>query len=550
MNTTTPFKKLVELIKNEKIDVRSIYVFAIISGIIQLSLPLGIQAIIGFVIGGVFSVSLIVLISLVILGVLFSGILQVQQLRIIEKIQQKLFHHFSFTFKDQILKLDLKKSDDYTPELMKRFLDVSILQKGLSKILLDIPLASIQIFLGLALLSLYHPLFLVLVLILLLIIIVIFYLTSKKGLETSIKESSYKYEVTNWLEEIARVIYIFKVNRQHEYAFNKLDNKVSSYLDYRTKHFKILIFQFKNLIFLKIIITAAMLIVGSYLLINQQLNIGQFVAAEIIILSMIASVEKVITNLDSLYDVLTSLDKLSSFESREMELSGSNAVGDYTKGILIDFNNVSFGYHHNKQMFSNLNFEIKSGETIAITGHDGVGKSSLIKLLSSMYFPDKGIISFNDIPIRNVDLLELRSKISVLFNKLDIFKGTVFENIVIGNSNISLHDVIKHSKKIQLDDFVTSLPSGYETPIASTGKKLPRSIIRKILLLRTLIDSRPLVLLEEPFVDIEEDLHQNVTDLILEMCKDSTLIVVTNNIEFIKKADRQFILTPNSITIK
>ena len=214
MNKTTSFKNLSNLISSENKEVSNIYVFAILSGIIQLSLPLGVQSIIGFVLSGTFSTSLIVLISLVIVGVLSAGLLQIQQMKIIEKIQQKIFYKYAFLFKKSLLDIDLKQADDaYLPEMMNRFLDVTTLQKGLSKILLDIPIASIQIILGILIVAMYHPLFLILVLIMLIIIAVIFYITTKKGLETSIKESSYKYETTGWLEEMARLIHHFKMHR-------------------------------------------------------------------------------------------------------------------------------------------------------------------------------------------------------------------------------------------------------------------------------------------------------------------------------------------------
>jgi ABC-type bacteriocin/lantibiotic exporter with double-glycine peptidase domain len=182
MNKTTSFKKLSNLISSEKKEVSNIYVFAILSGIIQLSLPLGVQSIIGFVLSGTFSTSLIVLISLVIVGVLSAGLLQIQQMKIIEKIQQKIFYKYAFLFKKSLLDIDLKQADDaYLPEMMNRFLDVTTLQKGLSKILLDIPIASIQIILGILIVAMYHPLFLILVLIMLIIIAVIFYITTKRG---------------------------------------------------------------------------------------------------------------------------------------------------------------------------------------------------------------------------------------------------------------------------------------------------------------------------------------------------------------------------------
>jgi ABC-type bacteriocin/lantibiotic exporter with double-glycine peptidase domain len=117
-----------------KSDITAIYFFAILGGLIQLSLPLGIQSIIGFVLGGTLSASLVVLISIVVLAVLFTGMVQLGQMRVIERIQQRIFAKYAFQFANRIPMLDLKKVDAfYLPELVNRFFDTASLQKSLSK---------------------------------------------------------------------------------------------------------------------------------------------------------------------------------------------------------------------------------------------------------------------------------------------------------------------------------------------------------------------------------------------------------------------------------
>ena len=550
MNKTTSFKKLSNLISSENKEVSNIYVFAILSGIIQLSLPLGVQSIIGFVLSGTFSTSLIVLISLVIVGVLSAGLLQIQQMKIIEKIQQKIFYKYAFLFKKSLLDIDLKQADDaYLPEMMNRFLDVTTLQKGLSKILLDIPIASIQIILGILIVAMYHPLFLILVLIMLIIIAVIFYITTKKGLETSIKESSYKYETTGWLEEMARLIHHFKMHRTHQLSLIKMDEKVNHYLDYRTKHFNILLFQYKNLVFLKIMITATMLLVGTYLLINQQLNIGQFVAAEIIILTMISSVEKIIVNLDTFYDMLTALDKLHTVDKQPNEISGDYLLPNIKTGLHIEFAQVNYSYIENNLVFNQFSFKINSGEKIAIVGKDGSGKSTLLRLFSTLYKPSEGSILLNQIPLNNLNLNHVREHIGVMFNRLDIFSGTYTENIAFGNPSITFQDITHFSKLVGLESYINELPFGMETWIETTGKKLPRSVIKKILILRAIVNQPALILLEEPFSDLEEDSIELIENTILNHLPNSTVIVVSNEKRFNEKCNKTFNLADKKLTI-
>nr|HPN60284.1 ABC transporter transmembrane domain-containing protein [Chitinophagaceae bacterium] len=280
-----PVSRIFRLVKLERKEISAIYFYAILNGLIQLSLPVGVQAIIGFVLGGSMSTSLVILIGLVVAGVFFTGLLQVGQMQLIEKIQQNIFVRYSFELADRIPRLDLKKTDAYyIPELVNRFFEIPALQKGLAKLLLDIPTATIQIVFGLILLSFYHPAFILFGMILVLILWLILYYTGNKGLQTSLTESAYKYGVAAWLEEMGRLIKSFKFSKGSVINLRKTDEKVSGYLDARNSHFNILQFQFKVLIAFKVLITAAMLIIGSLLLVNQQLNIGQFIAAEIVII--------------------------------------------------------------------------------------------------------------------------------------------------------------------------------------------------------------------------------------------------------------------------
>lgn len=275
MQNISPLKRVQALIKDHKKEITSIYLFSILGGIVNLSLPLGVQTIIGLVMGATMVTSIYVLIFLVVLGVFLMGLFQINQMKIIESIQQKIFAHYAYEFADRIPKLDLKQMDKYfIPEKVNRFFDTLNIQKGFAKLLLDIPVATVQIVFGIILLSLYHPLFIILGLILLLLLGLILIYTSQKGIETSIEESNYKYGVAGFFGEIARTIKTFKFSQGSDLNLQRTDENVLGYLSARTKHFQVLLFQYKSLLFFKIALTTLMLTLGSYLLINQQLNVG------------------------------------------------------------------------------------------------------------------------------------------------------------------------------------------------------------------------------------------------------------------------------------
>ena len=545
--TKSPVSRILNLLKLERNEITAVYFYAILNGLIQLSLPVGVQAIIGYVLGASMRASLVVLIMLVVLGVLIAGIMQINQMKIIEKIQQKLFVRYSLAFARHLPDLDLKKNDHvYLPELVNRFFDVQVLQKSLSKILLEIPTAVIQIFFGLVLLSFYHPAFILFGIILVSILVLILQFTGGRGLQTSLEKSKYKYKVAAWLEEMARVIKSIKLARNNDLHLRRADQEVSNYLDARNNHFRVLLFQFNVLVVFKTIITAAMLIVGTLLMVNQQLTVGQFIAAEIVILLVLNSVEKLIINLSSVYDTLTAVEKLAEITDKPLEKNGSILLPHLQQGIKLELKDLSFGYTDDKPVLQEISLQINPNEKVCIGGKDSSGKSTLLRLLTGSYTDFKGAILVDDIPVGNYQLDSLRAQTGVLLGQQDIFNGTLLENITLGNEQISLEAVRKSAIQSGLQDFVATLKDGFDTPLDPTGRRLPRSVAQKILMARALAGQPRLLLLEEPWMNVKDQQRQELINTLLGL-PDTTVVVVTNDQEYTDRCDKVFVLDENGI---
>lgn len=543
-----PLKRLGQVLKLERKEIGAIYFYAILAGLLQLSVPLGIQAIINFVLAGALSTSMVVLIVLVVVGVFLTGLLQVNQMKIIEKIQQRIFARYSFEFAWRIPKLDMKKVDGYyLPEVVNRFFDTISLQKSLSKLLLDIPTATIQILFGLILLSLYANIFIIFSLLVVFLLYLILYITGGRGLRTSLEESDHKYEVASWLEEVARVLKSFRFSKGSLLPVDKTDKIVAKYLDARTAHFKILMLQYWSLVAFKILITGGMLIVGSVLLVQNEINIGQFVAAEIVILTVLASIEKFIQSLDKVYDLLTSLEKLGKVIDKPLEKEGSLKVTDSNKGLAVAMNHLSFSYNSHHNAVNDISFEMKSGTKNVLMGAEGSGKSTIIRLFTGSYHSFEGSITIDGIPIGNYDPDSIRAHTGILFSQQDIFEGTLYENISLGNSKITTADIIELAEKIGLKGFISGLKDGFDTRIEPTGRRLSGGIIRKILLLRALVANPRLLLLEEPWSWFDAESQQLIKNYLLNHIPDTTCIIITNDASFAQKSDHVIYMQDGSI---
>ena len=547
--SNSPVVRILKLLRLEKTEISAIYFYAVMAGLIQLSLPLGVQSIVSFVLGGAMSTSLILLIVLVVIGVLATGLMYINQMKQIEKIQQKIFVRYSMEFTEHIPKIDLKKADPfYLPELVNRFFEIPALQKGLSKLLLDIPTATIQILFGLTLLSFYHPVFILFGIILIILLAAILYYSGSKGLSTSLEESKYKYQVAAWLEELARVVKSFKLSKGTSLHIKSSDTKIINYLHARKDHFKILLFQYRILVGLKTLITASMLIVGSYLLVNQQLNIGQFIAAEIVILIVISAVERIIGTLDSVYDILTSVEKIGKLTDKPIEHHGSQLLQEINEGVSVELKNLTFGFNDDTNVINNISFRIEKGETVCISGNEGSGKSTLLKLMSGLFTDFNGQILIDDTPVQHYNLDSLRSLTGIYLSQQDIFNGTLMENISMGNET-NQGEIIKLAEKIGLQSFIASLKFGFDTELDPVGNHLPGNIIRKILLLRALINSPRLILLEEPWFGFSDETKKNVQNILLQNSKNSTVVIISNDESFALKCDKSIYLTEDKINI-
>lgn len=534
------------LLRLYKKEVRQIYVYALFIGLINLTLPLGIQSIVNFLQTGKYTSTWLLLVGFVLFGILVTGVLQILQFRVIENSQQDLFTRSVFEFAYRIPKISFIQLDKiYTPELVNRFFDTLTIQKGVPKILIDFSIAIFQIFFGIILLAIYSPYFIILGIVLAFILWLIFKLSGPRGLATSLEESKYKFKSAHWLEEIARVNRTFKIYNETKLHLNKADAIACNYLKARESHFQVLLSQFKLFIGFKVIVAAGLLLLGGTLVFQEEMNIGQFVAAEIIIILIINSIEKLLTTIDVIYDVLTALDKIGYVTDLSLDEDPGTIRIKTEQGLSIKADEIVFGFPNEKnKVFDGFSFEIESNKKVVLTGKPGSGKSLLLQILAGIYQIDEGEIYINGVPVSNYQKASIYHSIGVSLPVNQIFDGSIRENILLGRhcDEKQLSDVLQ---LLNMNNYLIQQTKGLDSYLDSGGRRLPRSFVQKILLARLIIGEPKLLLMEDPLQFIDDEEKKKIIDYIMAKERNWTAVIVSDFYYWKEKSDGQIEISKN-----
>jgi len=317
----TPWQRLVRMLHLERVTINYIFVYAGLIGLIGLTLPLGITAVYNLLSNGAMYSSTYILIVVVIIGVLVAGILLIGQLSLVETIEQKIFTKASIEFAYRLPRIKLSElKNENPPELVNRFFDIITIQKGLAKLLVDIVAAIVQIIFSAVLLSFYHPVLIgfgVLTILFVSLILAIYY---RQGLNTSIEESAHKYNLVAYLEEVASKLPQYRGSEATmQEVLHQTDKINANYLRARNSHFRILKKFFASSVALRCVLMGGLLLLGSYFVVERQMTLGQFVAAEVIIVQISYAVEKFLTSLDTIFDMVTGSEKLAAVTDLELD---------------------------------------------------------------------------------------------------------------------------------------------------------------------------------------------------------------------------------------
>ncbi len=545
----SPIRRFWGLMRPELPDIWTLLLFSLITGVLYLALPLAVNSLVSNLAFGTQSAPFqqaLIFIALALFGCLMlSAIMRGLQYVVAEHMQCRLFVRVAADMAWRLPRVRAESLDGiHAPEMVNRFLDVVTVQKSTSLLLLNGINIIFGGFIGLVVLGFYHPFLLAFTLVMLVAITFIVFGLGRGAVRTSTAESIRKYDVVNWLEEIARYPRLFKGPGGYTLAAERADQLARAYLSARASHFRILMRQISGLLLLEVFASAGLLIVGGGLVLSQQLTLGQLVASELIVSAVVASIAKLGKQFEAWYDALAAVDKLGHVVDLDTEREDGETpdAAPAATGLGVSVQDLAFHFPDGRDIFAGVHFELPAGGRMALTGPQGSGCSTLLDLLVGLREPSHGRILVGGLDLRSWHLERLRQRVMLLRSQ-DIVNGTLAENVRLGLPGVGLEDVQRALADAGLLEDVLALPQGLHTPLVTGGLPLSSRQRHRLLLARALALKPRLLLLDEVLDGLDPDSTAALTAILLDPQRPWSVVIATRDPDIAARCPMRVTLT-------
>lgn len=296
------------------------------------------------------------------------------------------------------------------------------------------------------------------------------------------------------------------------------------------------------------LLTLVVLVVGAWLSFNGKLTYGELVSFVLYTSVLIKPVEKISALLELYPKGIAAFKRFRELVEREPEIKDSpGAIEVKELRGEIRFNNVHFRYDDKREVLKGVSFHIKAGETIALVGPTGAGKTTICSLIPRFYDVDEGSITIDGIDVREMTQRSLRQQIGIVQQDIFLFSGTIRENIAYGRIGASMEEIKEAARRAQLDEFIESLPQGYETQVGDRGLKLSGGQKQRLAIARLFLKNPPILILDEATSALDTETEKIIQKALDELAKNRTTLIVAHRLATVRNADRIFVVTPNGI---
>lgn len=530
-----PFARLVALLRPEWSDIWVVAVFAFFAGVLSLATPIAVESLVNIVAFGRLLQPLLIL-ALMLFGFLvFASLMRALQTFVVEIIQRRLFVRVAADLAYRLPRVSQKSlMGQYGPELANRFFDIVTLQKVVAQLLLDGLAIVLTTLVGMTVLTFYHPWLLGFSVLLLGTVVSGIWILGRGAIASGIEESKQKYQLGAWLQELLRCPIGFKSAGAAEFALDRANQLTADYLKSRRRHFRALFGQLLFILGLQAVAGTVLLGFGGWLVIRGQLTLGQLVAAELIVATILSSLAKLGKHIEGFYDVVAAVDKLGYLFDLEIEPQDGQLALQANGGVRLRVTDVKYALTE-----PSFSLEVEAGQRVALLSPMHAGSTALFGMLYGLRIPELGHIEIEHTDPRDLRLDVLRDTVA-LARGVEIITGTVAENIHLARPGVSMTDLREALHAVGLLDDVLRLPEGIDAKLNAIGAPL-NATQRQLLMLARAVAGKPRLLLIDGVLDtLGDDQLNQVCEMLQHEERDWTLLVATNRRDIAKRFPRVF----------
>lgn len=518
--------------------------YALAIGLFSLIVPLTVQELVNTFAFAIQPIMIVTLAGIMVLTLLCVGAFRALQFYAVEMLERRVFARVAVGLAQLLPRL---KVLGFRPRYVNYFFETVLMQRSLSVLLVDVINVLIGGIVGMTILVFYHPYFLAFNALLVAGFAFVVMVLSHGGLKATIEMSEAKYETLHWLQEIGFNLPHFKATVSEPLLLKKTDELVGEYLTARRRRFQILIRQYLGSVGWQALAHSALIGTAGWLLAVGQLTLGQLVAAEVIVGTLLINFDSVVKRMGYVFyffAALAELDFLFSLPKDAPATAVTVPIPDpKIHGLRLTCKDLAFAFPHSVAEFDHFNLDVAPGEKVVIFSNTTTGKTTLARVLAGLYTPTSGVIRYNGIDLRDLDLKSLNScRGLVLDSQLSVFEGTLEENITLDRPSITYEDTLWALRFVEMEEEVDSFPLGLKTPVRPQGKALTTGQIQKILVARAIV-TRPQLLI---FDGTLHSLHPTTRDTILRrLCSKEepwSVVFVSNDPSLTAHVDRRVML--------
>jgi ATP-binding cassette subfamily B protein len=357
-------------------------------------------------------------------------------------------------------------------------------------------------------------------------------------------------EVNATIENSISGIRVSKAFSNKEIEIEKFNKNNSKFQEARRKAYKVMAEFHVGSSFIIDILNIVVLSAGAIFFFKGRINFGDFAAFLLYIGNFLNPIRKLVNFVEQYQSGISGFKRFAEIMEKDVEKDDPGAEDIFEVRGDISFNKVTFAYDDNKEILKDISFDIEAGETVALVGPSGGGKTTLCHLIPRFYEIEEGSISIDNIDIRKFTRRSLRKNIGIVQQDVFLFTGTIYENIQCGKFDASREEVYEAAKKANIHDFIMSLPEGYDTYVGERGVKLSGGQKQRISIARVFLKNPPILVLDEATSALDNATELLIQKSLEELSRGRTTVVVAHRLSTIKNADEIIVLTEKGIQEK